>query len=381
MRKEEITSFIVYIAMIVVAVILGFTVLRELVSQLDQDLVPFHNQFVFALVVVLLAILVNSILIEVGHVIGGKIGGYTVASFNVLWFCWYKTKGRVKFGFKGYDGLTGETKIRPKKENPNALPYVWGPIAVYFVELVLVAVLFAILNIKVDGELLLTNYRWMLVAAFIFAAVGGLINLYNYVPFKLDAMNDGYRLILLQKPINKKAYNIMLELEAKELDGEKGELPEPFEEITNYTASINLMIAYDRLEKGNVDEALAIIDKTLENQKEVGDETYNSLEGLKLFIKCNRDKEEDLTKYYQELDSKTKKAISSCKDIEMALSYLYLSIIVEKSKYELQHAQTMFQKDLKKLSEGRKAIVKKLYDQAIEDLSKKYPTYFKEEEE
>ena len=65
----------------------------------------------------------------------------------------------------------------------------------------------------------------------------------------------------------------------------------------------------------------------------------------------------------------------------MALCYLYISIIVEKSKYELQHAMEMFKKDLKKLSNRRKEIVTKLYDDTVAKLQKKYPSFFAKEEE
>lgn len=378
MKKEDITSLIVYAVMIIIAVVLGFTVLRDLVSQLDPNNVPFKNTFIFAALVVILGIVLNAIFIELGHLIGAKIGGYSVISFNVLWFCFYKKQGKWRFGFKSFDGLTGETKIRPNKEKTSPKPYVWGPIAFYFVELVIVAIISILLTGKTSTDTY--DLGWLLVSAFIFAAVGGLVILYDYVPFKLDAMNDGYRLMLTQRPINKKAYDIMLNLQAEQFDGNSVSLPEPFEEITDYTAQINLMIVYDYLSKGEAEKANKLIDLMLDNKKQVNEDTLLSLEGLKLYLTCKVLSPEELEKHYSSLDETYRKHISACKSAEAALAYLYIATYIEKSRFEIVYATQKFNKSLKRLSETRKEIISKLFDESVEEIKAKHPDYFKEEE-
>ena len=380
MRKEDFTSLLVYAAMIGIAVVLGLTVLRDLVMQLDSNHIPFNNQFAFAALVVVLAIIFNAILIEVGHLVGAKLGGYNVVLFNVLWFCFLKTKDGWKFRLKSFDGLTGETKMKPAKEKTNPKLYVWFPVLLYFIELIIVAVLFIVFNREVNGVDLMKEFGWIVVSGFIFAAVGGLINLYNYVPVKLDAMNDGYRLVLIQKPINKKAFDIVLTLDANELEGKEIALPEPFEEITNYTSLINQRIVYDYLDKGEYDKAKELIDLTLKDLSKVNDEVRRSLEGIRLFILCTSLSSEELNKYYIDLDLATKKDISSCKEIETTLSYLYIATLVEKSRYEIAFLEDRFKKNIKKLPQNKAELFKRLYEDSLQKLSKQSPELFKKEE-
>ena len=43
--------------------------------------------------------------------------------------------------------------------------------------------------------------------------VAGICLLYNIIPFKLDSLNDGYRLVMVSNPKNKEAFNELLRVE------------------------------------------------------------------------------------------------------------------------------------------------------------------------
>ena len=84
--------------------------------------------------------------------------------------------------------------------------------------------------------------------------------------------------------------------------------------------------------------------------------------------------------YYIDLDLATKKDISSCKEIETTLSYLYIATLVEKSRYEIAFVEDRFKKNIKKLPQNRADLFKRLYEDSLQKLSKQSPDLFKTEE-
>ena len=133
MKKEDIASIIVYLLMIGAAVVVGLTAVKEVF------LWHYHfslNNYVFAILAILAALIVNIVGLEVFHVLGAKAGHYKILSVNVLWLCFRKKEGKWKLGFKDFDGLTGETKVAPKDEKSKLGLYVWLPVLAYFVELI-----------------------------------------------------------------------------------------------------------------------------------------------------------------------------------------------------------------------------------------------------
>ena len=93
MKKEDLASLIVYMVLIVLAVVIGFTLVKDMFNQLnaaDKDLQP----IVFALVTIVVAVIINAFGLEIGHVLGGLLGGYSIVSVCVLGLCLYKKEGK-----------------------------------------------------------------------------------------------------------------------------------------------------------------------------------------------------------------------------------------------------------------------------------------------
>lgn len=105
MKKEDGLSLIVYAIMIGIAFLVGFIVLKPMISEATG----FGPGM--AIVYILIAILINVIILELAHIIGAKIGGYKIISFNILGLCLYRKENKWKFKFSNFDGITGETKI------------------------------------------------------------------------------------------------------------------------------------------------------------------------------------------------------------------------------------------------------------------------------
>ena len=94
MKKEDIASVIIYLIMIGAAIIVGLTAVQSVFQS------HYHIKMVsylFAIIVIIVGLLLNIIMLEVFHVLGGKAGKYNIVSFNVLGFCFYKVSYRDLF--------------------------------------------------------------------------------------------------------------------------------------------------------------------------------------------------------------------------------------------------------------------------------------------
>ena len=73
MRKEEIRGLVIYMLMILAAIIIGFTVIRNQMGQYGPEKM---GQLLFILIVLVVSYLVNVIGLEILHVLGAIFGGY-----------------------------------------------------------------------------------------------------------------------------------------------------------------------------------------------------------------------------------------------------------------------------------------------------------------
>ena len=361
MKKEDIASIVIYLLMIGAAVIVGLTAVQEVFRQYYH--ISFNN-YVFAILVILSGLLLNIFGLELFHVIGAKIGRYRILSVCVLGLCIYKKGGKWKFGLKDFDGLTGETKVAPKDENSKLGAYVWMPVLMYFVELISCIVIYTLAG---DKNLPITSpLKWMAVAGILWIVVSSMIALYNLVPIKLDSMTDGYRLTLISKKENMEAYNELLRVEAAQIEGtEVGEI-KIFENITEYTASINLISVYERLNEGDYEKAEQLIDMIIVDPKKVSSQTYNRLLAQKLYIKIMTLPLEEVKAYYdKEINDNVRKFIANDLSMESLRAYILIAGLLDESNGEVEFAKSRKDKALKRVATGRKEVEQKLYDEAL----------------
>lgn len=372
MRKEEVASLIIYFLMIATAIIVGLTVLKPVMATHG----PAHmNSFLFVIVVLVLALILNIVLLEAFHVIGAKLGGYKVTSFNVLGFCWEKKENKWSYSFKDFNGLTGETKIAPGKEKLDLKKYIWLPIFGFAIELASGIVLYSIVS---KGS---SNFagRWLAPASIIFIVTSSMIALYNLVPLRLDTMTDGYRFILLSKQCNLDAYNELLRVEDLERQGlEIGEV-KIFEEITEFTANLNLISVYQHLNKSEYEEAEKLIDMILVAPKKIDPKTHNRLIAQKVYIQCLTKPLEEAGKTYDELcNDEIRRFIANDTSMESIRAYILIAGLIEKSKGEVDYASKKIEKARKNALPSRRVIENKLYEHALEKVYEVHPKWKEE---
>ena len=374
MRKEEIASLVVYLLMIALAIIVGLSVVTNAMSVCRPDNM---NPFAFVIITIIVGLLFNVIMLEVLHIIGGKLGGYKIVSVNILGFCFEKREGKWKFKFKDFDGLTGETKLAPKKDKLNMKPFIWLPLFGYAAELAGGIVLHS--HMMSNSA---SNVRWLGVCGILFVILSSMLALYNLVPIKLDTMTDGYKLVLLSKPTNVEAYNEMLRAEDLERNGHPVPELRVFKDITEFTASINLFSVYRHLENNELEEAEKIVDLMLEDPKKLEPSTYNRLISQKLYIVIlTRETEEAKNVYNKIADDKIRRFIANDLSMESIRAYILISGILEKSQAEFRFAISKKDKAMKRTFKQRALLEDKLYAIALEKVYEAHPKWKEEQKE
>lgn len=369
MRKEDITSLVIYLIMIAAAIIVGLTAIQDAVNKFRPD-----SPFLLVLLTLIIGLLVNVILLEVFHVIGAKMGGYKVIAFNVLGICLLKKGNKWELKFRDFDGLTGETKIAPDKEKLNLKPYVWLPIFGYAAEIAGMIVLYTQINKGGNPE-----NGWLAISAILMIVISSMIALYNLVPLKLDSMTDGYRMILLSKPVNTEAYNELLRVQKLECEGKEVDSVKVFEEVTEFTATLNLVAVYHNLSKDKFDEAEKIIDLMLENPKKIDPKDHKRLIAQKLYIQLlTKDVEVAKETYDKLANDETRRFFANDVTTESIRSYVLISGLIEGSLNEVKFAKSRIEKARKKVMPSRLKVEDSLYEKAIHKVLEVHPEWEKE---
>lgn len=363
MKKEDFLTLVVYAVMIVIALFVGLQVIKP---SFDNTHITGNGQYVFAIASLIAGLLLNVILMETGHVLGALIGGYAILSVNILGLCFYKSKGRWKIGFKSFEGLTGETKIMPRKTKTNPKWFLWGATIIFIIEGIVLFTLYAVL----DSE------NPVKYASLIVVAVGGMITFYNVIPMKLDTINDGYRLTLITKGINVDAFNELMRIEQAISENRKPENIHTYEEITTLTVQVNLHRIYELLDENRFTDAEAIIDNILKNPKNINDTAYGRVVAQKTYLRLLTSPLEEAKAYYTGLDGKARKFLSNDLSMESLRAYILVSGIVEESEHECRYAFERMPSAVKRMGDPlRIEAEKRLFGLASDKVKEAHPSW------
>ena len=374
MRKEDVSGVIVYLLILAIAVVFGLTILRVHASEADMPLIV-YILYVFG--AILTGVLFNSVMYEVAHILGAKIGRYKILSVNILGLLWYKEEDKTHFKFSGYDGLTGETKILPKtdvKKEPNPTPYLMFGTLFYVVEIVIAVVMFTLFRTaKEGGSEVLTNIAYFVL---IMAVIGGMVLIYNILPFKLDATTDGYRMRMTTNPANKKAFNELLRVEYAVSQGETDVEVATFNEITNFTAELNLNKVYILLDKGELLEAEKLLDIIIAGKDNISEKVYVRARSQKIYINIMTKSLDDAKAYYDaEVPMNVRREISNDLSMVSIRTYLLMSGLLDNSKSECLYAINRVQRTFNSTPKNRRKTEANLFNAAIDKIHELHPSW------
>ena len=371
MKKEDVAGLIVYLVIIALAVVFGVTVL-----QTHNNHSSFVNFFyvLYILVSVVIGIVFNGILFEVAHIIGAKIGKYTIISVNILGFCFYKEENKTKFRFSSFDGLTGETRIVPKEgmvEKANPYPYLFFGSFFFIIEAIAVMIVFSIFRNSDDYFLSDIAYSLLTIGA-----IGLIVLLYNILPMHIDSMTDGYRLTMVSNPKNKAAFNELLRVEYEISQGNNDVEIKVFEDITNFTADLNLNRVYALLDKKEYAAAEEILDKIIAAKIDISQKVYIRARAQKIYINLITKNIDDAREYYdKEVPVSERREISN--DVSMASirAYLLMSGLLDKSRSECIIALNNVYRAFKHTPKNRQKIEVELFNEALQKVVDAHPDW------
>ncbi len=372
MKKNDLYSLFVYAIMLAIAIVTGLVFVRPTFNT-SSGSVPMNSGFLFILVSVFASVIFNAIIIEVGHIIGAKVGHYEVYSVCVLWFTLRKKKGKFKFKFAGFDGLTGETKVSPKdvqKSNPKAM--------IYFPLLFLLLEVIAFVAIIVCGQVYAgpsNSWVWWKTFAIVFLAASFMIHVYNIFPAQLDNKNDGYLFAILTSQTNKEAYNNMLLSEYQiAMGGEPKDAP-VYDKVTDFTSRINDITLYKDLDNGSYEQALDVVEKTIACEKDVSERVYNTAVANKIALLMMLNRDEDAKKFYMGQPLPIKKFLSEANNAPSLRAYILISSNVDESYGETKDALGYAETMIRKTVANKRKIEEKLFDKTFDIVKAKHPDW------
>ncbi len=339
-KKNEFATFLVYIAMFAIALLVGLLVVSPTIR---DSSINTPEAVVIVVISVLVGVLWNSASLELLHMLGAASGGYAILSVCILSMTFKKKqkKGDKAFTFASFDGLTGETKVNPKdveKSSPTGM--ILFPMLGYLLEVIVLLVLSAVFS----------SITWISIASYVILAIGGMIFVYNAFPAHLDSITDGYLLVLLSKPINRVAYNqILLAEHSPNKEEELAKLP-VYEEITDFTANLNTINAYRKIEEGKLDEALAIFSAIASVEKGISNSAKQEAACQRLALLFLLGRTSEAKDFYEGMSDEQRRYIASIPSLPALRCYALVSGIIEESDSEVNWAFDKVERLQKKIS-------------------------------
>jgi len=368
MKKEDVLGTFVYFLLLGIAAIYIFAILgpRATASGLGDLYILFN------LLSVVAGAVFSALVIEIGHIIGAKIGGYIVTYVSVLGITLKKENEKWKLCFSNFEGLTGETRIAPNREDINKCnpyPYLFAGTISFIIELIFVLIFFFLNKNEVDE---ISNVAYFLLNML---GVGALCFIYNIIPAKLDCVTDGYNLLLFANRKNREAFNELLKVNYELSQGKKAEI-RVFDEITNFTADLNMKKAYLLIGESKYEEAGKIIDVILANRKDISYDVYLKAKSENIYIKYMSLPMEEADKFYQEqVDITERRDIAKEVRISCIRAYFLMSGISDKSRSECIVCIERENKVIKHLDGTIKNTEINLFNSALEKVCELHPKW------
>ena len=372
MKKESIISLLIYLLILGVAVIYGLTVLQTHFN--NSAMTEVWQYAIYIIGCIIVGIIISAILFELGHAIGAKVGGYKIVFFNVLYFALIRENNKTKFRFKNFDGITGETKIVPnyqKRANPNPFPYLlYGPIflAAWFAGCIVIFFMFNNGN-PLDGDI---AYGFLTAGV-----IAGVLFIYDIIPTKLDSLTDGYRLSLLAKTKDCKAFNDMLLVQYSSTSGDVEVAQEvEIKENTKFTAESQLAKIYTLIDEKKYEEAKEILKLVFEEENSVSRKSLLEAKEHQIYINIMTMDEETLVKYYsEEVPMSLKREVSADNTIIAIRTYILMAGLLDKSRSECLIALNKLNKAYKNTPYNRKHPELVLFNDALEKVCQAHPKW------
>lgn len=309
-----------------------------------------------SLVCLSVAVFVQIILHEAGHLIFGLATGYRFVSFRVGSLTLIKENGRFRFKLFSISGTGGQCLLAPPDVPYKRLPYFWYNAGGVLMNLI-ISVLTLILWIKFpDAPIAIKLFLLFSFLSGIFLA------LMNGIPMKMAGItNDGHNIMMMRKDlISRKYLAIQLAVNAEIQKGVRiKDMPEewfPDIEITDYhnilQLAVKLLYAGRLIDRMDYEAARPHFSELMKHRHEIiglyEKEITCELIFLELMGECRKEEIEQLyTDKLQKYIERYKTMMSSKQRLRCALALhwdndpekakdIYLKVLAKKDKFLMQ---------------------------------------------
>ena len=373
MKKESIFGLLMYLLIFAFAVVYGLTVLQTHFKYSAMNAV--WQYAIYIIGCILVGILISAILFEVGHVLGAKVGGYKVVKFTILYLSIYLENGKYKFGFRKFNGITGETLIVPdysKKAQPTPYPFLlYGPILniSWFIGTIIA---FAFFNngSALDGDIAYAFLTVGLISAILF--------IYDIVPFKTDTTTNGYVLATLLKTKNIQGYNELLVAKnlTKDMNIKLDKIEKKETAINTNTIEAKVVSLAMLIDEKKYEEANKLIEEIKSRKDELTNKLYLEVEEQKIYIKIMTTDYEEMLEYYNnEVPLSLKRDISADHSLVGIRTYILMAGLFDKSRSECALSLSKVAKAYKNTLPNRKHAELVLFNNALEKVCQAHPKW------
>lgn len=364
-----------YILIFAFAVVYGFTVLQTHFQSSAMTAVWQYALYIIGCIIA--GVLISSILFEFGHALGAKVGGYKIVKFTILYFSIYLDNNKYKFGFRRFNGLTGETLIVPnysKKEKPNPLPYlIYGPIfnLGWFVGS-LVTFFYFKDGSRLDGDI---AYAFLTTGL-----IGLILFIYDIVPIKSDVSTNGYLFFSLLKSKDYQGYNDLLtasnDNKISVVVSNDKKADKPAKQVNLNRVEGKLLGVANFIDEKKYDEASKLIEELLAKPEELTNKTYLETYEQKIYIKIMTTLFDEMSDYYNnEISLSLKRDISSDHTLIGIRTYILMAGLFDKSRSECVLALSKVAKAYKNTLPSRKHAELVLFNDALEKVCQAHPKW------
>ncbi len=306
----------------------------------------------FGLIIVgsVIAIYLQLVLHEAGHLIFGLLSGYRFVSFRVGSFTIYKKAGKIHIGSYKLAGTGGQCLMAPPDLIEGKLPYILfnfgGVIVNIIVSVIALATLFLVeLNPILKGILV------------VFVAMGVFAAITNGIPLHVNGIdNDGYNAMSLGKnPEALRAFWLQLKVNEMLTEGTRlKDMPEkwfekPSEERlqNNMIAAIEAMRCNRLLDMYCLDEANQAIDDVVQGKNNMVGVQKMLLQIDQIFCEILGENKKEVIGKFQEKELKSfMKAMKNFPSV-VRTQYAYALLVNEDTKESAKYKKR-FEKIMKK---------------------------------
>jgi hypothetical protein len=160
------------------------------------------------------------------------------------------------------------------------------------------------------------------------------------------------------------------------IENSGGELsPRVFEEITDYTAEVNLITVYRNIKEKDFVKAEEILENIIKNETKTSSSTHNRSIAQLLFLKIMNETLEEAKKHYAKISTNIQRFISNDLSMPSLRAYMLIAGLMDDSQGEVMYCLDRKKKAIKYTPAGISDIENTLFNEALEKIKLAHPDW------